>query len=856
MKYIFNHPDGKDVQIIHEINTMLFKAYFDFEHIDNVVIYKIVFFYCEFYAFALSTKFENCSEIVSTFLSFHKAKDKKVKQNLFRLFISLNSIEDNNQFLIRTITQTVYLYYFKSILTVEPIELENILEDSFVKEHNFYMKQIVRIKENYNIYKGCIALITEIYEINSKFYPFISMLNILVKALESKQNIYSNSQIIVFVTKFIDKTSDIIDDELLLVLDIINIICEKEKQNDNFLLFVFNKLSPHIKLIMCPQFKNKRENLLNKMSLIIDVLSSIVNFYHEDFFIILQECCFSTNYKNYELLLEHCVSLSFAKITKVLENEKKSLARNNLSLINNMRNILQSENELKTSLIEGNLIKYYTDIINKILKENPTNLLIIVFSDLVIRCIIHSKENYKKISNILFTLQLKENDLILKERERDYFISTYIALLSRINHIYYIHIISYVMDLSFSKQIDETIEGEYEETKQQGKNEQIKIRTTNTISLLSKFLDYIFIKSNGEIIISNNYKKASYLIKSKKDYSNDDSNEDEFYYLDIDSIVQEKINILPNTNVNDSIKDNREKKINQILREQLYKFFFKNIQTLYLFSSDTLTNLLVNYIDILNKEKDLKPQHKNLMNFLFSCNYFLNFSSQERYLNSYIEQKNEIVFSFDKELRLKDKIVEAMLSYTQSGNDCNLQKDILSYNCKLLCFYINSSLDQTITNGNSILSSQITKDIDEMLSYMFYKAKPLHLFELEHSLLILTTLYNLKEILKLFDNKRIIQYVYIILIISRPNDFDLINKCFEEYTAVVDLNKKEVFSIEIPLEYQQFYFYFSDILCCYYLSYLNDDLIFYSGEKEENKCDRKRLYASLTKMLLKKKSYR
>ena len=140
------------------------------------------------------------------------------------------------------------------------------------------------------------------------------------------------------------------------------------------------------------------------------------------------------------------------------------------------------------------------------------------------------------------------------------------------------------------------------------------------------------------------------------------------------------------------------------------------------------------------------------------------------------------------------------------------------------------------------MNSQTYKDIIELLSLLLTQFQFNNLIDVQYVFIILITLFNLKEIIKHFDNEHIINYIYYLFLISRPNDFDLINECFAKYTSVI----KNKFSINVPIHLWSFFSYFSDIICIYYLSYLDDTLIEFHQSNETIKFEKNNLSSSLT----------
>ena len=73
-------------------------------------------------------------------------------------------------------------------------------------------------------------------------------------------------------------------------------------------------------------------------------------------------------------------------------------------------------------------------------------------------------------------------------------------------------------------------------------------------------------------------------------------------------------------------------------------------------------------------------------------------------------------------------------------------------------------------------------------------------------------------------------------------------RCFISAYKTQGLFEEIRLKFQIYPPFQHFYFYLADILCLYYISYLNDDDISYYDHRREYYCKRERFYNSLMKI--------
>ena len=850
MKYICDKEGATELENIIDIIGILFPAYIALQsnesYYNKLIVFKIVCILCLLYSYASSLKNENRKKIVDLFLILYNIHEKLILNTLFDIFYTMSRMDKDNNILLQLYPKNEYYSYFKAAFVSDTIDIINSLSPSY----DSYMRQIVQCKSEYNIFKGCIAFISEIYDINNESitvrYPFILSLETIKIALTTEAiDIHCDIEMLYFISKCVSKkTSSFEMKELNIIIKIIILVSAKavkKNTNSTYILSSFKRVLPILKNIMTKAKAIKNNQMLvGEIGTIVSTFASSISTFNKDFMEIVKEVCFHTNCENYQKLIEDYVVLSFIKIKKLQENEKQILFDNNLELFNEMNEIVISNDMQKCELIEQIIIKYYHEILGKVIKELPNQylLLSVSYQKLIVNLIIHSKEKYKDLVGLIFQdIPYKEKDNILRTREQDFFRNIYKELLIQTNTVSYYPIVVLLIESSIKAK--ENIEEKPRKIKKKGKQNSIMQK------IKRYFLKNCNIDEEGRIIFSSRDSKKGVVLYKGEHVQNESK-----YYIDIDYFIQLKLTKLRQLCLYESPAGKLKNYGNN--PENYYFFFEKIIQTIYIFSPHILSKLLLTYIQNLKDNKMYVKAYLSLIHFLITCNYLLNYQTDGKYITPSEKQTNESIFIFDKSLMLKETIINNMITYYPKTQVKISNTGFPSYTNNpisfvLLSFFLNSV--EQFNDKTLVPNSLLIERIDHIIVYLFYYLKPLHTFDFNHALLILTIFFTLKDILRYSSSSQLIKYIYILLVISRIKDYDLINDCFEGYCPIIKNNIKP--SIIIFPEYQHFFYYFSDLVCLNYISYIDDDIPFF-GKEAKSPSNKKNFYNSLMGIFQKK----
>ena len=225
----------------------------------------------------------------------------------------------------------------------------------------------------------------------------------------------------------------------------------------------------------------------------------------------------------------------------------------------------------------------------------------------------------------------------------------------------------------------------------------------------------------------------------------------------------------------------------------MYTVIEKAIQSIYLLSKDNLIQVLLIYINILRKE--ILLCYKSYLNvvhifkFIQISNYLLNYHNiQEHYQDSFLQ----IVI---------DKALSSSLSV----------KNHFDF-YKVIPFLFNSTLDYPLSEENSSIYP-IIQQINTII---------LHLLTITgsiiHPLYLLSFFFILKDFLQFSDIQSLINYVFVLLLLSRPNESTIIKEYFNNYITIKPV-KYNITDIKDTL--LEFFYNWNDMVCYYYILFLN-----------------------------------
>ena len=92
----------------------------------------------------------------------------------------------------------------------------------------------------------------------------------------------------------------------------------------------------------------------------------------------------------------------------------------------------------------------------------------------------------------------------------------------------------------------------------------------------------------------------------------------------------------------------------------------------------------------------------------------MNYSNNDFYLND--QQSKEQIFQFDDNLKLKDKIVESLLSICIPKN-WTLEMNKFNLIVRVLTFYLNSTIDHDLEDKSKMINSKACELINQLISF-------------------------------------------------------------------------------------------------------------------------------------------
>lgn len=762
-----SNADAFDEKNIFVIITLLFSSYLKLKEIvrylNPIVTRKIICIFCLFYSYATHSKSNIAKSIKDQFDMVYQSK---FNEYLFDIFFSVNRGKLLNFFTVK-----VYIPYFTIFLRNDL----SMTDNTILSDYEENMKKITATKAEFNLYKGCIDFIAQVIDkseetINKRKFPFLVTIVAILKA----ENVYHCKKEISLVLMMYMKSNHnkYEYDELTLIINALHLLCENLPQKKN-LSSLYDNILTIIKILFeSIEHIEQRSELIKKMNdAFFLYINKKLNF-DDDMLEMVKYFCLNTRNVNYQQLIEPYVILAI----KYKKNDYTQL----IDLFTRMIKILQSDDKEKKNNIEAIVLEKYDMLYSKIIRDNDNEDVIASFAKLIANIVINSNDTFKEnltLLNINFSIYDK------------YYIVLYKELLIASNVTSYHNVISYLFELTISKDIF-TADAFFNDKKD--------------LEVLNLLLEWINVTQQGVIVFWNNNQYDACLRKSTM---NNVMNSKMFYYVDIDLVIGKYINHL--AVMTDYV--NSQKSNTVIDGNDIMILFEKMSEKLFMFSEANLFQVINIYLFTV---RNGTANWKSVCRFLITINYMLNYQKEEYYLNGVESQSNEI-FNFNKEHRLKESIVDTFIEYNKVNTNKTREKFV--YQIVLLSFYLNSSLDIPL---NKKINHPLISMIDKLISFLFFGFIPIEEFKAEHNFLILTTLYNVKDIMKFADDSLLIQCIYIILLLSRPQDISVINCAFQEYTKI--LNCSAEIDFEIVEEVQPFYFYLCDVLCLYYLSYLDE----------------------------------
>ena len=801
----FYGQSNKDIKlVVNQVMISLFSSYIqlknDFSYLNKTLMSKII---CLYSILSLIFDANNCyyaNELVSIF----KGYTYIFLPLFFDLLYSMSKIKEKKSLLVGKVTKEIYRNYFDIVVEKEPYKKEKLFNWSIFRDYKLTMEAITDPNNEINVYKGLIVLFTKIIskqivllydETKISKISVIQIMKLIEENEKEGKYIYNcNYEILCFLSDYLSINQDDFQNEewnefLDTLLIIINIMINKS--GDDLLKKSDEQIEIIIKIIS--NYKSLCFNsvqVTDKIFSLVKLLSKYDTKFGVNIFIGLTDIClYALNNSTHFCFFEPFIQLSFCglSIDKIQSSDI-------IPLLDFLNNLISSKHDY---FFVKPITQCYPFLIKHIDYQSEALPPFLLLIENLIKC---SPSSYKLIIDGLF-------DNILKQKEdnnnANLFVAIYMHLINYTNNFSYKNAFAYLIQIALTNK--ELTNYTYSNGKK-----------CKSIALMTFLIEYMNVTKEGKILFDSTNGKRMICYRKKE---NQNSN---FYYIDIDQIAK---NFLSAINVKadyHSIDTFFSKQQQDSIIDSNHCFIALEIMlnSLYFISSKNLTKILKLYAYILEKKPSLCNIY--ILRFLMISNYLLSYQSEKYYLNDLTEQSNDAEFTTEhSSLTLKETIISQCVSLIRNQELFDQNRNFSTHILKLLIFYLNSSLDKQSTfNSEKLQTNQTFIDINTIITYLFSEACPYEQFDLVHIIQILLLFYTLKDILKYADTENIFKYLYIIFILSRPNDSAYISECFNPYAKTI--RSIDLSNANINNELLQFYLHLSDVVCLYYISFLNE----------------------------------
>ena len=803
IKSFYGKP-SKDIKLveINQVMISLFSSYIqlknEIRYLNKILIGKII---CLYSLLSLIFDGTNCyyaTELISVF----KGCTFIFLPICFDLLYSMSKIREKNSLLESNLKKEIYRNFFDIVLAKEQYKNEKLFKWSILRDYKSTMEAISEPKNEINVYKGLISLFSkiinkqvDIFYDENKFSKISVIETLKLVEINEKEGKYSydcHYEILSFLSDYLSLNQDDFQNEewnqlIDTLLIILNIMIDKS--SEDLIKKSDAKIENIIKIISnYKSFCFKSVQLTNKIYSLVKFLSKNDTKFGVNIFMSLTDIClYALNNSSHLCFFEPFIQLSFCGLSL-----DKIQSSDIIPLLDFLNNLISSKHDY---LFVKPIIQCYPLLIKHIDYQSEA---LPPFLLLIENLIQFSPSSYKQIIDGLFDTIMKQKD----DNNANLFVAIYIHLIIYTNNFSYKNAFAYLIQIALTNK--ELLNYTFENGKK-----------SKSIGLMTILIEYMNITKEGKILF-NSTNGNRMICYRKKDIQNSN-----FYYIDIEQITKNFLSAISVKADYHSIDTFFSKQQQESIIDNNHCFISLEIMlnSLYFISSKNLTKILKLYVYILEKKPSLCNIY--IIRFLLTCNYLLNYQSEKYYLNDLTEQSNEIELTIDKSLALKDAIVNQCASLIKNEELFDQNRKFSSLIMKLLLFYLNSSFDKPCTfTSEKLQISQTFIVINSILTYLFFEACPYKQFDVVHIIQILLLFYILKDILKYADNESLYEYLYIIFILSRPNDSAYISECFQPYTDTI--KNIDLSTANINNESLQFYLHLSDIVCLYYISYLNE----------------------------------
>lgn len=834
------------------------------EKLVQKVIYVLLYFYsfCNQGNYNKELKFDEFITFIEQIIEANWKKYFPYITNLF--FIFLQTIKSQTQYSYLTQSDGFKGDIFPLYTKGKVIEKKALLPEDYAQTLN----SIFLFNPNYNIYKGCLLFISQLFLKSNKNFEtheivrlfYFKMFNEMVITMEDKVkdelNIYSEIiRCIYCITSSYQK--EITLREWKMIIKAINSMTiydleaiKKSKANGQviFKLIKYFHNCVHSSWLKSNQFNTEIEMFISIKDQDFDELNM-------DLVLFKLYFTFNSTFLVFKDLLGACiVKYIINRGVKEKEGELSTEVFLNISfqLINFMYEIIinpnndfkkddsDNNNEKASDVIEHLLSELYPHIINSIFEvirkeeenkvyEHKFTELLNNLKNLIITLFIQSKKEkvYVKLFKHfmkLVTGDIRANTLTeLSRKHGDFVLGIINDILIQLNSVKYISKMKQIMNVILSKENGKFI---------------YQYRTRKCISL------FRFSKS-GQILIVKPPKKNT---KEKQEIINQEDpclilfregikiDNDNYYYVDLDEIFSEYLNNLLDLKCQNFILYCFEhfqflslkiisSTIDTILNEGLNITFSPIILTLLALYND------LNIPKEIQEIKKIQDTQNNNENYIINKEIFPNEPIKEKIVNYFLDliPKFYYVLSEKSELAKRPKTIIK----TNEISTLPMLKTLIT----LLAFYLNSTdnyknIDKNIPKAKAHYQEIIKNIIHNILNVVAI----IEQINVESGLFLIVTLFIFKEQIAKCNSDLIILCIYICLLLGYPKKFPSLNRNFEKYYKFKqdDLYFRKPCKINQLGNHKTFVAFLSDIICLYLISYVKPGYQIFQKDCENN----------------------
>lgn len=404
------YDNNKDLCVVINLIETFFTMYLNIMRLvcdkDNTLSYKITILYCLFYT-GYPAYIVKISKQISFFIQNYKDIFLKI---IFDIFLTIN-VDQNFNSIISKFSKPICTNYFHLLMKTSPTDYEALLNTSILNEYCIYMSERIISDDTINLFKGCITLLSCLYNNFENFislydteYPPLLILDLLEGLI--KKETY-NKEITCFLSIYAKTKSKMFENkEWIYVIRIMKELAQYfesqkslrdlEQGYNNYTFVYFNHLFPIFQVVSTYQDVLMNHLLIaNDICVICISLSHNIHSLNRDFIVLLSQFCIKFIEKGFSQLIEPCVPFSFSSI--YLENKSNEIPNEDI-LIEYMDKIVLTGDARKIDSIRQIIIKNYSEIQYTILMGSLESQYInYKFTKFMVDLILNSNEHCDEI---------------------------------------------------------------------------------------------------------------------------------------------------------------------------------------------------------------------------------------------------------------------------------------------------------------------------------------------------------------------------------------------------------------------------------------------------------------------------